>query len=88
VASVDDMNVNVPAKLMDAAKACAERDATPVDQFIRHAIEDKIAASEAAYLAKRAARGSLADFDRILRKAGTQPPQPGDEIPEGWLPKA
>jgi predicted DNA-binding protein len=88
MASSVDVAVRVPAELMDEAKAWAERDATPVDQFIRHAIEQRIALREAAYLAERAARGSRDDFARILAKAGTEPPRPGDELPDGWLPGA
>jgi hypothetical protein len=89
VASIDDIAIRVPAALLNEAKAWAERDAMPVEQFVRHAIEEKIAATrEATIFAERAARGSLEDFARILAKAGTEPPHPGDEIPEGWLPGA
>jgi hypothetical protein len=89
MASVNDIAVRVPAALLNEAKAWAERDATPVERFVQDAIEEKIVARrEATYLAERAARGSLADFDRILAKAGTEPPRPGDELPDGWLPDA
>jgi antitoxin ParD1/3/4 len=33
----------------------------------------------------KAARADPADFQGILTKAGTLPPQEGDEIPQGWL---
>ncbi|WP_156427844.1 hypothetical protein [Thiohalocapsa sp. ML1] len=34
-----------------------------------------------AYFRERAARADLADFDRILAKAGGEPPRVGDELP-------
>jgi hypothetical protein len=87
MAAIDDIAVRVPAALLSEAKTWAERDATSVEQFVRQAIERMIAdRSDAQYFAERAARGSLADFDRLLAKAGTQAPRRGDEIPEGWLP--
>ena len=35
-----------------------------------------------AYFRERAGRADLEEFDRILAKAGTEPPRPGDEPPE------
>jgi hypothetical protein len=33
----------------------------------------------------RAARGNLADFDRILANVPDVPPMPGDELPPGYV---
>jgi hypothetical protein len=86
MAAIDSFAIPVPEELIGAARTWAERDAVSVEQFVRRAIEETIAArQDAFYLADRASRGSVADLDRILAKAGTEPPAPGDEIPEGWV---
>ncbi len=36
------------------------------------------------YLVERATRAVQGDFRRILAKAGTPAPVPGDELPESW----
>jgi hypothetical protein len=57
---------------------------TPMSEV--RAIEEKLASQrELAYLAERAARGRKEDFVRALAKAGTEPRQASDEVPEGWL---
>lgn len=41
--------------------------------------------AEQEYFASRASKANPEDLADILRRAGTQPPRDGDEIPEGWL---
>lgn len=49
------------------------------------ATAEKVAALKArSYLSERAARATPGDLGRILTKAGTATPVPGDELPEGW----
>ena len=41
----------------------------------------------AAEFFKRRAKGyTLDDLGRILDKVPNRPPEPGDELPEGWTP--
>ena len=70
---------------MEDVKALAAQDAVSVNQFLIQAAAEKVAALEArGYLAERAARATPGDLRRILEKAGTATPVPGDELPEGW----
>lgn len=41
----------------------------------------------AAEFFKRRAKGySLGDLDAVLDKVPNRPPEPGDELPDGWNP--
>ncbi len=63
----------------------ATQDAVSVNQFLVQAAAEKVATLKArGYLAERGARAVSGDFRRILDKAGTPTPIPGDELPEGW----
>ena len=77
--------LRIPASLMKDVKALATRDAVSVNQFLVQAVAERVATSKAhGHLAKRAARAAAGDLGRILAKAGTATPIPGDELPEGW----
>jgi len=53
-------------------------------QFINVAVAEKAAALRTeAYVRARAQRADLAEFDRILAKAGSEEPRAGDELPAG-----
>lgn len=70
---------------MDGVKALAAQDAVSVNQFPVQAAAEKVATLKArGYLAERAALAMPGDLGRILAKAGTEIPIPGDEMPEGW----
>ncbi len=70
---------------MEDVEALAARDAVSVNQFLVQAVTEKVATSKArGYLAERATRATAGDLGRILAKAGTAIPVPGDELPEGW----
>ena len=76
---------NYALRLLTSLKAEAEKvaaaDGTTLNQFINVAVAEKLAALRTAqYFQERAARADLAAFDRLLMRAGTAPPQPGDEI--------
>jgi hypothetical protein len=72
---------------MEDVKAAAEQDTVSVNQFIVQAAAEKIATLKArGYLAERAARAQPGAFGRILAKAGTDAPIPGDELPDGGAP--
>ena len=68
---------SVKAEVVRVAKA----DGTSVNQFVATAVAEKLAAmNTAAFFAERRERADFAAFDRILKRAGGEPPRPGDEI--------
>ena len=85
MATVSNFALRLPPSLMEDVKALATRDAISVNQFLVQAAAEKVATLKArGYLAERAARAMPGDLGRILAKAGTATPIPGDELPEGW----
>ena len=85
MATVSNFALRIPPSLMEDVKALATQDAVSVNQFLVQAAAEKVATLKArGYLAERAARATPGDLGRILAKAGTATPIPGDELPEGW----
>jgi hypothetical protein len=75
---------NYALRLLTSLKAEAEKvaaeEGTTLNQFINVAVAEKLAAWRTAqYFQMRAARVDLAVFDRLLARAGEEPPRPGDE---------
>ena len=76
---------NYALRLLTSVKAEAEKvaaaEGTTLNQFINVAVAEKLAALRTAqFFQERAARADLTAFDRLLRRAGNEPPRPGDEI--------
>ena len=76
---------NYALRLLTSVKAEAEKvaaaEGTTLNQFINVAVAEKLAALRTAqFFQERVARADLAAFDRLLARAGTEPPRPGDEI--------
>jgi putative addiction module component (TIGR02574 family) len=66
------------------AKGIAAEENTTINEFINVAVAEKAAALRTeSYFRERAARADLAEFDRVLAKAGTGPPRPADEVENG-----
>jgi hypothetical protein len=85
MATTSNFALRIPPSLMEDVKALAAQDAVSVNQFLVQAAAEKVAALKArGYLAERAARAVSGDLGRLLAKAGTPAPIPGDELPEGW----
>ena len=85
MATISNFALRLPPSLMDDVKMLATQDAVSVNQFLVQAAAEKVATLKArGYLAERGARAASGDFGRILAKAGTPTPIPGDELPEGW----
>jgi len=85
LATISNFALRIPPSLMEDVKALATQDAVSVNQFLVQAAAEKVAALKArGYLAERAARATSGDLGRILAKAGTPTPIPGDELPENW----
>lgn len=76
---------NYALRLLTSVKAEAEKvaaaEGTTLNQFINVAVAEKLAALRTAeFFHERVARADLAAFDRLLTRAGNEPPRPGDEI--------
>jgi len=85
LATISNFALRIPPSLMEDVKALATQDAVSVNQFLVQAAAEKVAALKArGYLAERAARATSGGLGRILAKAGTPTPIPGDELPENW----
>lgn len=86
MATISNFALRLPPSLMEDVKALATQDAVSVNQFLVQAAAEKVAALKARkYLEDRAARAVPGEMGRLLAKAGTATPLPGDEVPEGWL---
>ncbi len=86
MATVSNYALRVPPSMMDEIKDRAKKDETSVNQFILMAVSEKLASMRTRdYFAARARRAVPGDFQRILAKAGSEPPRDGDEVPEGWF---
>ena len=85
MATVSDDALWLPNPVMEEAKQWAEKDATPLEQFVTQAVMEKIAALKTqAYFAARRARADLQAFDRVLATAGGKTPRPDDTMPPDW----
>jgi len=78
---------NYALRLLTSLKAEAEKvateEGTTLNQFINVAVAEKLATLRTVqYFQERVARADLAAFDRLLARAGDEPPRPGDEILE------
>ena len=85
MAAISNFALRIPPSLIEDMTALAAQNAVSVNQFLVQAAAEKVATLKArGYLAERAGRATPGDLRRILAKAGTAIPVPGDELPEGW----
>ena len=74
------------ARLARLAREAAEKENVSVDQIVALALASQVSAWRVRDdMATRAARGKLVDFDLIMSKVPDVPPQPGDELPPGYM---
>ena len=74
--------LRLPVSLKAAVEKLSKRDGTSINQFVVVAVAEKIAAmTTEEVFAERRARADLAEFDRIMNRAGREPPRPDDELP-------
>lgn len=80
--------LKLPTSIKQAAARLAKEDGVSLNQWIAAAVAQKVGTVEtAAEFFKRRAHGRTGDgLGRILDKAPDRPPEPGDELPEGWAP--
>ena len=72
--------LRLPRSLKAGIERVSMRDGTSVNQFVAMAAAEKLATLEAEdFFRSRVERADLAAFDRIMARAGGQPPREGDE---------
>jgi len=78
--------LKLPASIKAAAARLAKEDGVSLNQWISVAVAQKIGAVETAaeFFKRRASGRSGAGLLEILDKVPDNPPEPGDELPEGW----
>ena len=75
--------LRLPRSLKLAVERLSKEDGTSINQFIAMAVAEKVSAlNTEKHIQERARRADLAAFDRILNRAGGEPPQAGDELEE------
>ena len=72
--------LRLPRSLRAAIERVAKRDGTSINQFVAMAAAEKLAVLDTQdYFRSRVERADLQAFDRIMARAGGQPPREGDE---------
>jgi hypothetical protein len=73
--------LRLPRSIKAAVARVAKQDGTSVNQFVVMAVAEKLAALETAtFFADRRRRANFKEFDRIMNRAGGEPPREGDEV--------
>jgi hypothetical protein len=80
--------LKLPTSIKAAAARLAKEDGVSLNQWIATAVAQKIGAVETAaeFFTRRAKGRDGSGLGRILAKVPNRPPEPGDELPEGWTP--
>ena len=82
MANLSNYALRLQSSLLEELRSVAEAEGTTINQLINVAVAEKLAALRTErYFQERAARGDRDAFLHILEKAGTEPPQEGDELP-------
>ncbi len=81
---LETVSLKMPRSLKAAVEKLAKADGTTVNQFLVMAAAEKLTAMQTAetFFAERKGRGDKDAAIRLLRRAGGEPPRPGDELPE------
>lgn len=79
------IQLRLPRSIKAAIARLAKQDGVSMNQMIATAVAEKVAVLEAAtFFEERAKRADYAAFDRIMDRAGGEPPRAGDELPTGY----
>lgn len=72
--------LRLPRSVKSEVERRAKADGVSVNQFVATAVAEKLAVMNSeAFFAERRERADFAAFDKIMRRKGGKPPQPGDE---------
>jgi len=76
--------LRLPVSIKGEAERLAAAEGTSLNQFVASAVAEKVAALRTAqYFVERRDRADWAAFDRLMGRAGGEPPRAGDEVAEG-----
>jgi hypothetical protein len=77
--------LEIPESLLKRAEELAEQDGVSLDIWVTSALAQKIGVVETAEeFFKRRAAGAGKGLQHYLDMIPNVPPDPGDELPEGW----
>jgi hypothetical protein len=77
--------LEIPESLLKRAEELAQQDGVSLDIWVTSALAQKIGVVETAEeFFKRRAVGAGKGLQHYLDKVPDAPPDPGDELPEGW----
>lgn len=80
--------LQIPESLLKRAEELAREDGVSLDIWVTSALAQKIGVVEtAAEFFKRRASGAGKGLKHYLDMVPDVPPDPGDEMPEGWTPQ-
>jgi hypothetical protein len=75
--------LRLPSSLLEEARKTAESEGVALNQLVSIAVAEKIATLRTEdFFRERACRANVGKALQLLDKAGSEPPQPGDELPE------
>ena len=81
---ITTLSLQLPLLLKTAVEKLAAADGISANQFLESAAAEKLAAMQSAeaFFAGRKGRGDKDAAVRLLKRAGDEPPRPGDELPD------
>jgi hypothetical protein len=83
-----ESNVHLITSVRARALEASMREGISLDEFVNAAVAEKIAHTQHVEWVKSRRVPSeehLRETRRLLRSAGSEPPEPGDELPEGFV---
>ncbi|HVZ99656.1 MAG TPA: hypothetical protein VG841_05025 [Caulobacterales bacterium] len=79
--------ISLPDQLVDEAAEAAQKAGESLEDFAARALSFELERERTeAFFAERKARANIARALELLNRPGGEPPQPGDELPEGYKP--
>ena len=80
------INIQLPEKLAMEAENAAKAAGESIEAFVTRAVAFEIERERTgSFFAERRARADVAKALELLDRPGGEPPQPGDELPEGYV---
>jgi len=83
-----DANLHLMSSIRSKVEAICADEGVTLNEFVNVAVAEKLAHYQHMEWVNRRLppdEGKIAEARRILRKPDTRPPDPGDELPEGYV---
>ncbi|MCC5846405.1 MAG: toxin-antitoxin system HicB family antitoxin [Verrucomicrobia bacterium] len=75
------ITVQIPDSILNHLESLAEREGFSVSQFASSAVSEKLAVFQSLdFLKQEAEKGSVEEFQQLLKQIPNAPPLPGDEM--------